>query len=252
MEIEELKKVVLPALFARPNDIGEYGATQSNVEALHTISNLMESGAVGALASHISEIVAKLTDADPEKVAQKTNWLGRFLGNEVERQVRYQVARKTLDALLSDAEAVAQRVRDTLTAIDGLIASHGEETQRLSALIQAGREFLAENPQAGVANTGDLQFDKPRERFARKPANLATLLASHEMSVTQMKLTRAQAVDMLDRFTETSSVLVPVWRQHTLALITTKSMSPSMVAEASKAHHALMRSLSKSLEGIEH
>lgn len=31
-----------------------------------------------------------------------------------------------------------------------------------------------------------------------------------------------------------------------------KSMSPSMVAEASKAHHALMRSLSKSLEGIEH
>lgn len=68
MEIEELKKVVLPALFARPNDIGEYGATQSNVEALHTISNLMESGAVGeALASHISEIVAKLTDADPRR-----------------------------------------------------------------------------------------------------------------------------------------------------------------------------------------
>lgn len=43
-------------------------------------------------------------------------------------------------------------------------------------------------------------------------------------------------MDMLDRFTETSSVLVPVWRQHTLALITTKSMSPSMVAEASKEH----------------
>jgi RecA/RadA recombinase len=72
------------------------------------------------------------------------------------------------------------------------------------------------------------------------------------MSVTQMMLTRAQAVDMLDRFTETSSVLVPVWRQHTLALISTKSMSPSMVAEASKAHQALMRSLSQSLEGIEH
>lgn len=252
MEIEELKSVVLPALFEQPTKIGEYGATESNVEVLNDISNLMESGAVGALAGHISEIVSKLTDADPEKVAKKTNWLGRFLGNEVERQVRYQVARKALDELLLDAEVVAQRVKDTLTSIDGLIKSHGMETQRLRRLIQAGREYLDENPQVGVAISGELQFDKPRERFARKLANLATLLASHEMSVTQMKLTRAQAVDMLDRFTETSSVLVPVWRQHTLALITTKSMSPSMVAEASKAHQALMRSLSQSLEGIEH
>lgn len=146
---------------------------------------------------------------------------------------------------------MAQRVKDTLTSIEALIKSHGMETQRLRRLIQAGREYLDENPQVGVASTGELQFDKPRERFARKLANLATLLASHEMSVTQMMLTRAQAVDMLDRFTETSSVLVPVWRQHTLALITTKSMSPSMVAEASKAHQALMRSLSQSLEGIE-
>lgn len=252
MEIEELKSVVLPALFEQPTKIGEYGATESNVEVLNDISNLMESGAVGALAGHISEIVSKLTDADPEKVAKKTNWLGRFLGNEVERQVRYQVARKALDELLLDAEVVAQRVKDTLTSIDALIKSHGMETQRLRRLIQAGREYLDENPQVGVAISGELQFDKPRERFARKLANLATLLASHEMSVTQMKLTRAQAVDMLDRFTETSSVLVPVWRQHTLALITTKSMSPSMVAEASKAHQALMRSLSQSLEGIEH
>ena len=252
MEIEELKSVVLPALFEQPTKIGEYGATESNVEVLNDISNLMESGAVGALAGHISEIVSKLTDADPEKVAKTTNWLGRFLGNEVERQVRYQVARKALDELLLDAEVVAQRVKDTLTSIDGLIKSHGMETQRLRRLIQAGREYLDENPQVGVAISGELQFDKPRERFARKLANLATLLASHEMSVTQMKLTRAQAVDMLDRFTETSSVLVPVWRQHTLALITTKSMSPSMVAEASKAHQALMRSLSQSLEGIEH
>jgi hypothetical protein len=66
-----------------------------------------------------------------------------------------------------------------------------------------------------------------------------------------MKLTRAQALDMLDRFGETSSVLVPVWRQHTLALITTTNMSPAMVEEATKAHRALMRSLSSSLEGID-
>ena len=65
-----------------------------------------------------------------------------------------------------------------------------------------------------------------------------------------MKLTRAQAIDMLDRVNETVDVLVPVWRQHSLTLITTKHMSPSLVAEASRAHKALMASLSSSLEGI--
>lgn len=251
MNVEALKGEVLPALFKDPGALGEYGAAESNAEALNDFSNLMERGAVSALAGKIGEIVAKLADADPQRIAQKATWFERMLGREVERQVRYQVARKTLDELLDDTEGVAQRVRDTLKALDGLLKTHKEEADRLRIYIQAGREYLDENPQAGVVAAGALEFDRPRERLARKLANLATLLSSHEMSVTQMSLTRAQAVDMLDRFSETASVLVPVWRQHTLALITTKNMSPAMVTEATKAHHALMRSLSKSLEGIE-
>lgn len=249
--VAQLKGEVLPALFRDPATLGEYGAGDSNTVAMNEFSNLMESGAVGALAGKIGEIVAKLGDADPQRIAQKPTWFERLLGKEVERQVRYQVARKALDELLSDAEGVAQRVRDTLRVLDGLLLSHAADADRLRAYIQAGREFLDENPQAGLAAAGALEFDRPRERFARKLANLATLLSCHEMSVTQMKLTRAQAVDMLDRFSETASVLVPVWRQHTLALITTKNMNPAMVTEATKAHHALMRSLSKSLEGID-
>lgn len=68
----------------------------------------------------------------------------------------------------------------------------------------------------------------------------------------QMKLARAQAVDMLDRFTETVSVLVPVWRQNTLALITTKNMSPELIASATRAHQELMRNLSSSLDTHSH
>ena len=247
--IEQLKCEVLPALFLDAAALGEYGAGLSGVDALHEFSNLMETGAVAGLASKIGEIVAKLADADPKRITKKATWLDQLLGREVERQVRYQVARKSLDDLLDETEGVAQRVRDTLRALDDLMKTHEDEAKRLRTYIQAGREFLDENPQAGVVDA--LEFDRPRERFARKLANLATLLASHEMSVTQMKLTRAHAVDMLDRFQETSSILVPVWRQHTLALITTKNMNPTMVAEATKAHQALMRSLSKSLDGIE-
>lgn len=251
VRVAQIKAEVLPALFKNPKAIGEYGAADDNGQALDSFSDLIEKGSVAALASRIGSVVAKLADADPKRIAKKPSWFERVTGRDVERHVRYEVARKSLDELLVESEGKAQGVRDTLAAIDGLLATHDAEVVNLQAYIQAGREYLDENPEVGRRVPGELEFDRPRERFARKLANLATLLASHEMSITQMKLTRAQAVDMLDRFNETVTVLVPVWRQHTLALITTKNMSPEMVREASRAHNALMRSLAKSLEGIE-
>lgn len=249
--VERLKADVLPKLFLDPSAIGEYGAIGSNATALDAFSNLMEKAAVSVLAAKIGEIVTTLADADPQKIARKPNWLERITGGALEKRVRYQTARKSLDSALEDAEGKAQRVRDTLAALDTMLIEHSAQAEQLRAYIKAGRDYLDENPEAGEVAAGALEFDRPRERFARKLANLATLLASHEMSVTQMKLTRAQAVDMLDRFNETVSVLVPVWRQHTLALITTNNMSPAMVAAATKAHRELMRNLSKSLEGID-
>jgi len=250
VSVARLKEEVLPALFREPTTLGEYGAGESPADALEEFSNLLEAGAVSALAEKLGEVVAKLADADPQQLVQKSSWFGRLLGREVERQLVYQVARKTLDEVLEEAESLAQRVRDTLKALDDVLASHASEVERLRIYLQAGREFLDENPQAGVAAAGALDFDRPRERFARKLANLTTLLLSHEMSVTQLRLTRTQAVHILDRFSETESVLVPVWRQHSFALITTKTLNPTLVSEASRAHRALMQSLSKSLESI--
>lgn len=249
--IFELKATTLPALFSGDTSaIGEYGGT-SSAAALNDFSNLMESGSVSILADRISGIVAKLSEADPQRIAKPANWLERITGSAIERQAKYTSARRSLDKQIADTQAVAETVRKTVAALNQLIADHANEAQKLRTYIQAGREFLEENPDAGQVIGTDMDFDRPRERFARKLANLATLLSSHEMSVMQMKLTRASAVDMLDRFSETVMVLVPVWRQHTLSLLSTKHMDQQMVAEAAKAHQALMRSLTKSLEGIE-
>jgi len=229
LKIEHLKEEVLPTLFRNPADIGKYGVTRSDADALHAFSNLMETGAVSALAVKIGEIVTTLSDADPQRIAKKTTWYERLIGRDVERHVRYQMARKALDELLTETEGVAQRVRDTLRVVDEMLVNHAAEADRLRIYIQAGREFLDENPQAGMVRTDTLEFDRPRERFARKLANLAALLSSHDMSITQMKLTRAQAIDVLDRFHETSSVLVPVWRQHTLALRACLRFMPNLL-----------------------
>lgn len=252
VSITSLKATVLPALFGNTAGIGEYGSSRQFIDKMDELSNLMESGSVGALSTKIAQILSALSDASPEQIAKEPTWLQRQTGAHVEKQVRYQVARKGLEELINEAQGDAQGVRDTLASINKLIAGNEQEVEELRIFIQAGTEYLEENPEAGVLPGDDLSFDKPRERFARKLANLQTLLSSHQMSVAQMKLSRTQALGMLDRFGETVTLLVPVWRQHTLTLIQTKHMSPAMVKAAADAHRQLMQSFADSLNSTQH
>jgi uncharacterized protein YaaN involved in tellurite resistance len=246
-EKNRIKHETLPALFAEPSRIGEYGSSGDVAAHMQELSALMEKGAVGRLAATIAKILSKMADASPQKITKKAGWLSRVLGGELETHARYHIARDSFESLIEEAQGQAQGVRDTIGALDRLIDSHHADVQVLDCHIQAAREYMTENQQAGVAVAGSVEFDRPRERLARKVANLATLQASHELGVSQMKLSKAQAVDLLDRFGETVTVLVPVWRQHTLTLITTKAISPELMTQASLAHNALMKSLSLSL-----
>lgn len=252
LTVARLKQEIIPGLFAEPRNIGTYAQHSEQSNALNEFSSLMEKGSVGHLSQAIEAIVAMLSDADPRKITKPRagvkGWLDSFLGRDLETEMRYQQARTSLDEKIAEAENIAEHVRDTLTSIHNLMEQHTTEAESLRVHIQAGREYLAEMETTGEAGHNDpTQFDRPAERFSRKITNLAALEASHNMSLMQLKLTQAQAVDMLDRFTETTRVLIPVWRQHSLALLTNSKMSPAMMAQANAAHEALMKSLSNSL-----
>lgn len=250
--ITTIKETVLVHIFNSPELIGEYGARDDMKSNLDKLSSLMEQGSVSRLAGTIAKILQKMADASPEHIAKRAGWLTRVLGGDLERTAKYHLARKTLEELIAEAQGQAQGVSDTIRQINVLIESHSTEAERLSNHIKAAQEFLNENPDAGVVAAGSVEFDRPRERLARRVANLTTLLASHEMNIMQMKLSKAQAVDLLDRFNQTVTVLVPVWRQHVLNLVTTNSISPDLVKQASLAHKNLMENLTMSLKEIKH
>lgn len=249
--VYRIKRELIPRLFEQPSLISSYGTNSEQSNSLNEFSQLMEQGSVGKLSMEIESIIHMLGHADPQKIARPTagfgKWLDDLMGKSIENKVLYEQARNSLDAMINNAQVIAKSVEQMLISIEHLIAQHRTEVDQLSKYIQAGREFLAEHPQATPDEVGVTQFDRPYERFARKLTNLATLEASHKMSLMQLKLTQAQAIDMLDRFTETTQVLIPVWRQHTLGLITHSSMSPEMMAQANAAHEALMKSLTNSL-----
>ncbi|BBN90578.1 toxic anion resistance protein [Azospira sp. I09] len=216
-------------------------SASAGIEAL---SSAMEQAPTSLLAGKIAEIVAKLSEADPRIVAEKPGWLARVTGSALEGKVRYQVSRKAVDTLIEEADRLSEHVVSLVGKLEEMMAAHAKESRQLELKMVAGKLYLERNPDAGLPPAGEIAFDNPRERFARRLASMAALFSSNEMSLTQMKLTRAQAIDMVERFHEISSVLVPVWRQHTMALVSSIKNSPEAITVAAKAHESLMTSLS--------
>ncbi|ENL0204383.1 toxic anion resistance protein [Salmonella enterica] len=248
--VDELKRTVLPGLILDTKAISNYGDSAVSSCAMDRYSSLMEKNAVTELSGTLSGIVSALVQADPQRIDSNPSWLSRFTGKHLETQVRYQKARQEVELLIDRGEYFLAHVNETLHALDELLAIYQLEIRHLNIFIKAGREYLEDSSAEPMPEANRIAFDNPRERLARKIANLATLLSSHEMTEMQLKMTRAQCIDMMDRFNETTKVLVPVWRQHTLSLNTTKNIDPSIVKQATNAHEALLSSLHKSLEGI--
>lgn len=245
--IQSLTESVLPTLFTDAQAISVYGESVINAESQKRYEKLMEESAVNALSVRIERISLALRDADPKKIAKEPGWLARYTGKHLEKQARYRIARDNVESLINEGKTYLVQVKMMLNALDSLAAEYAHEINLLRVYIEAGREFLKVAP--AEPEQQEVIFDNPAERLSRKLANLATLQASHEMSLMHMKIARVQAIDIIDTFSQTINILVPVWRQHTLALITSTTMNPALTSKATEAHNALMVSLHKSLEG---
>ena len=241
--LEPLLKDTIPALFADPRLIADYGdeGGLSGVVA-SPVQGLGEKTPVAALSDKLARMVDCMRDADPRALAAKPSWLERLTGRALEREVLHQVASQTIESLMADAEGASQAVGEQVRDLDRLLAEQEVRIRRLEVLIHAGRSYLTSNPAAGVPPEGALEFDQPRQRFERRLANLATVQAAGEITLHQLRLTRAQSLELLDRFSETVRVLVPLWRQGQRS-VAGAHVESTQVETATKAHQALKKSL---------
>ena len=159
------------------------------------------------------------------------------------------VSKGALEIKIAHADPVAAELEQFLANVDDVLDAFQKGTLELSAQLEAGRAYLRDNPDAGKPQ-GTQQFDNPRERFSRRLTNMATLVASHEMTEHQLRLSKAQALDMLDRYREIRDVLLPVWRQHQLAIANQKLLDPVSSSKAIRAHEAMQLAVAETLKGL--
>ena len=239
--VEQLKRDVLPTLFAGRTDIGRYGPADL---ASASAEPAWQDGSANALAQALAELVSRLSEHDPNALLQRAGWWERFTGADIEDRLRRRIAMGSNGDVLARIEREAIAVRASVDRLDAQLHEHDVQGVRLQVYIDAGVQELP----ATVDSADDAPvLDRPVERLQRRVANLTALLASHSMSRMQVQLARSNAIDLLDRYSETVQILLPIWRQTIQALHNSDNASPQMIASAAQAQDQLKQALQQLL-----
>ena len=244
--VELITEKTIPALMLNPMLIGEYGKFQADKARDGVIDRLLGVSPSTGLSESIRSVVLCLVDADPKTVSHKPGFWSKFTGSADAGRVRFEVAKGSIETLLANATKEADRVRTIVASIDGLIQQLLEETVFIELHVQAAHQFMAsggrgEDATRQAANGYELETVK--ERFYRRVLSLQALNLSFSQTIEQLRLLKHQLIDVLDRFDETSQVLLPLWRQSMLALGLQQHATGEQLHRAIHAHETLRKSL---------
>ncbi len=223
-----------------PHSFG-FEQENSTEQSFESLTELLEQTLADRLASLITELLKNLADADPAKVFT-SNWLQKVTGKAIENSLNYLQARERIVELLQAAADTAAKLEILLIEIDKQRLQLRVETRRLRVHLAAGQLYLEREYRPVTIMEAD-SFDNTKERFARRLTNLAALMAANEMTIVQLDMAYTQTANLLARYYESSRVLVPIWRGHTLGLLLSGENASERIRLAQQAYKDLKNNL---------
>lgn len=169
---------------------------------------LHEGGAAG-LIDALARLALALQAADPASLRRQAGWWGRLLGRDVERQRDADALQPQLGVLLLQAEACAARVQAAAAQRQAAVATSEQAAAALQQWVDAGSQAL---PGLPGGDGGALQGV-----LAQRLDHLRRLAALQRNEAAQWQLLLAQDEALLARFRRIADILLPAWRQATLA-----------------------------------
>lgn len=220
--------------------IGRYGAPENAHDDIDQDHN----EAVEGISSAITGLVHSLEKANPKLALKrkKSGFIARFIGQDAVQKVEYLKATQSIDEQLSAVPVRIKRLEGIVRGLDANYQSLLDTQTRLKAHIVAGQLFLEKNPNAGAEESNAYGLRSARDRFSKRLQDLAVLLTSNASTLHQFRLMQANSINLIDRLHEITSVLIPSWRSHRMALYV-NDQDYEGIAEATQAHDALVESL---------
>jgi hypothetical protein len=207
--------------WSKPNlsSVGQAGPDEEALIVLDTghetreiDSELLSPERASEMRRGISRALATISSLNVENLIARQGWLQRLTGADIEARLTFELASKQVESVLEALRTSSERARRLLA---------GMEDERLS--LSNGQSGLADLIAFGerVIGRDDRRDPSLSDRFGRRLSNLIAIHAANEMAIAQFGLAIAGLKALLDRYTDISTVVVPLWRQHLFAILHT-------------------------------
>lgn len=214
---------------------------------IQSTTKFMESNSMKSLAKIIVDINEGLELANPKKVNKKSSFFDRLVGIDLVENLDYKISRDKVLKLVEKGRAERKSGIIMLEKISEMLKQSKINIVELKLNIVAKKIFIEEY--GDEIKKGGNEFFDPLERHKRKLINMHTVLSSSLMTHNHLLLAQAQAIDMIDRFDDIASVLVPIWSQYTMSIASGNISSNEDLTLANKAHDDLVKSMKNLIKG---
>lgn len=184
--------------------VASYGA-----ELLAAVEQLFANAPAGTAAARLvaemNNIREAMSAADARHIRRSVGLLGRLLGRDVEAQARAEQLATQLDVCLLRADAC-------LEALQQELGEHLLQATRVQMAVAAIDDWA-------VAGEAVRPPDEPMAQAAlqRRLQHLRGLARLRDSEAGQLRLLHAQGVELVERYLRIRDVLLPLWRQRSLA-----------------------------------
>lgn len=205
--------------------VASYGA-----DLLIAVEQLLGTAQTGIAATRLVAEMDNIRQAmsanDGRQIRRSVGLLGRLLGRDVEAQAQAEQLATQLDVCLLRADACVHALRQEL-------GQHLQQIARVQMSVAAIDDWAA----AGEA------VPPPAEEVAqaalqRRLQHLRGLARLRDTEADQLRLLHAQGVELIDRYQRIRDVLLPLWRQQSLAARTADKQE--QLAQAGEAQTRIL------------
>lgn len=221
--------------------IGKYGAITSKPNDVgHEHNEALE-----GITARIGSLVSTLEAADPRIIMKRKsrfNFLDRFRGTDAVTKLEYVQGTRQVDQQLAEVPASIERIEASIGRLEQAAQVMAEDQFYLRCHFVAGQWYLNQNPDAGNDNQSMYGLDSARDRLQKRLQQIMLVITSNETGIHQLKLMRANSMNLLDRLHEITYVLVPTWRTQRISIYA-GDQDFDAIKHATEAHEALVSSL---------
>lgn len=199
---------------------------------------LLDTAAAEDMRRGIEEFAGLLRAFEERSPGRKRGWIARYMGADVEEQLRFELAVQAVERKFEELKATAAGAWRFFGVLQDAESRINCEQDEFDRLIEHGRAILAAD--AGEADA------RIRARFERRLANLIALSTANTLTLKQLDIAQDIIRTLLDRFTDIETTVFPLWQRQAFALLNTvPGRDAGIQQQFGTVTHTLLRHLGK-------